>query len=254
MSDTVISKTTFIFEVLHPADSPPTDLRSALHDASYGHAVGTESQLSTVRLRTEDVPAELVRMGNDGAFFAEEAAGDAPPNPLHPRAGFTYTFHQQVEAPFDEPEFYAPGVVVTVEYNGRRIDVQRDGDSRFTLKDEVTSYTTEDHAQLREDFPTGVIPDTADWANNGWFDLYFPDGEHVDSVAHSLAEAIADAEGRLENGDGEAAPTRACDNCGLEEADYAGSNCSNAASGHHAWVEVDPHDEDGNRLTPPSAT
>lgn len=73
MSDAnIISKTTYTFVVLHRTDQPPTSLHDAIEEAYGGHAVGWETEESTVPVANENVPAELRELGNDGEFFDDD--------------------------------------------------------------------------------------------------------------------------------------------------------------------------------------
>lgn len=79
MSDieTTISKTQYVFSVLHRTDEPPKDLSDALDEATGGHAVGAEYKLYTVPVPDPVVSMELRQMGNDGSFFDDDLLGDA---------------------------------------------------------------------------------------------------------------------------------------------------------------------------------
>lgn len=108
------------------------------------------------------------------------------------------TWHQPDGRPtFDDAEFYVDGPVVTVALDDRFVTVQRDGQSRLEVDDEVIR-TPE---QFRRAFPDGEMPvddERHRWENNGWFDLYSAPAQgengHLDRLSYSLAEAIADAE------------------------------------------------------------
>jgi hypothetical protein len=64
-----IQRTVFHFEILHPADTPITDLATAIAEASDGIAVGAESMILTEPVSADLVDAKLIELGNDGTFF-----------------------------------------------------------------------------------------------------------------------------------------------------------------------------------------
>ena len=64
-----VARTVFTFELLHGADATFEDLQHALREAWDGGAVGSERVISTVPLGDALVPAALLALGNDGAFF-----------------------------------------------------------------------------------------------------------------------------------------------------------------------------------------
>ena len=68
-----IAKTTVTFTVLHQEDEPlPSDLSDILYECNEGNAVGWETSRDTVPVPPEKVAEELVALGNDGEFFADE--------------------------------------------------------------------------------------------------------------------------------------------------------------------------------------
>lgn len=81
---TIISKTTFTFEVLHRTDEPFTwdessgdgpldnNLGEALARSWDGHAVGRITSEVTTPVQNERVEDELVALGNDGEFFLDD--------------------------------------------------------------------------------------------------------------------------------------------------------------------------------------
>lgn len=71
-----ISKTTITFTVLHRTDEPIEDLAEALARSFDGHAVGLETASATITVPDEQVPAELVALGNDGEFFDHDLSND----------------------------------------------------------------------------------------------------------------------------------------------------------------------------------
>ena len=75
---TTISKTKYMFTVLHRTDEPPADLHDALEEAEGGHAVGVEHLMYTIPVPDEAVPMELKQMGNDGSFFDDDLGEDEP--------------------------------------------------------------------------------------------------------------------------------------------------------------------------------
>jgi len=101
-----------------------------------------------------------------------------------------------------EPEFYDNGVVLTFEGAGKTVEIHRDGEAllyfdRKGIFGTVNVVRTPE--EFRETFPYG-IPDDEDllaWRLNAWFDLYTEDGEHLDSICHTLDEAIFSAEQHL---------------------------------------------------------
>lgn len=64
-----ISKTTFIFTVLHRTDEPIDDIDHALRESHDGHAVGLETGSTTHEVPDHQVEQELVGLDNDGTFF-----------------------------------------------------------------------------------------------------------------------------------------------------------------------------------------
>lgn len=125
--------------------------------------------------------------------------------------GAKVTWHQGIEPKFDagrdlrldSPEFYEHGHVVTIERFGYSITIDSEGERDL---EHHCSETDKDHedfhvrtpAEFRERFPDGEIPsddgDLWEWHNNAWFDLYGPDGEHLDRVCYSLLEALYEAD------------------------------------------------------------
>src|SRR4051812_41185609 len=89
MSDieTTISKTQYVFTVLHRTDEPPKDLSDALDEATGGHAVGAEHKLYTVPVPDPVVSMELRQMGNDGSFFDDDLE-ERPEETEHEYAGY----------------------------------------------------------------------------------------------------------------------------------------------------------------------
>lgn len=69
---TKIRKTVFQFVVLHPADEPLEDLEVAMYRADQDNAVGAEEVISVEDVPDDKVEAELIALGNDGAFFDHE--------------------------------------------------------------------------------------------------------------------------------------------------------------------------------------
>lgn len=69
---TIISRTTFTFTVLHLTYDPPLTLDDALRDAEDGHAVGNVVSQVTEEVADDDVPDELMVLGNDGEFFDDD--------------------------------------------------------------------------------------------------------------------------------------------------------------------------------------
>lgn len=71
-TETTISKTEFKFVVLHRTDEPFLDddpLREAMARSYDGHAVGWTTDEVTTPVSDDQVPEELVTLGNDGGFF-----------------------------------------------------------------------------------------------------------------------------------------------------------------------------------------
>lgn len=68
-----ISKTTISFTVIHRTDSPlSANLEDVLEETDTGHAVGWETNRTTVRVPADAVAAELRALGNDGSFFDDD--------------------------------------------------------------------------------------------------------------------------------------------------------------------------------------
>jgi len=68
---TGIAKTTITITALHRGDNPMTDhdINEVLYEMSDGEAVGWETGRVTEPVAVEQVPDELVALGNDGTFF-----------------------------------------------------------------------------------------------------------------------------------------------------------------------------------------
>lgn len=67
-----VSKTTYVFTVLHLDDNPMMSLEHALQEASEGHAVGAVIAEAITPLTDGEVQAELIVLGNDGEFFDDD--------------------------------------------------------------------------------------------------------------------------------------------------------------------------------------
>lgn len=69
-----IVKTTITITVLHRADNPMTDcdIEEVLYEMREGEAVGWETGRVTETVAAEQVPDELVALGNDGTFFDDD--------------------------------------------------------------------------------------------------------------------------------------------------------------------------------------
>lgn len=69
-----IVKTTITITVLHRADNPMTDcdIEEVLYETREGEAVGWETDRVTEPVAAEQVPDELVALGNDGTFFDDD--------------------------------------------------------------------------------------------------------------------------------------------------------------------------------------
>lgn len=101
--------------------------------------------------------------------------------------------------------------VVLVTKGNRTIQVATNGIMRVVVYDKVQSkYETVGFIQTADDWAKfGIHNDEqifqsnesgrTDWANNSWFDLYaqpeglIPNNNHLDSVCHTLTEAIDQA-------------------------------------------------------------
>lgn len=72
-----IVKTTVTITVLHRADNPMTDcdIEEVLYEMREGEAVGWETGRVTETVAAEQVPDELVALGNDGTFFDDDEEG-----------------------------------------------------------------------------------------------------------------------------------------------------------------------------------
>ena len=75
-----VSRTTFVFEVLHRTDEPLDNLYDALREAETSHAVGQVVEQHSVDLDDDDVADELRDLGNDGEFFDDDLNPDANPS------------------------------------------------------------------------------------------------------------------------------------------------------------------------------
>jgi hypothetical protein len=71
-----VSKTVYVFTVLHPADEPMLDLADALQRAFDGDSVGMVTGEETTPVPADEVSQELVKLGNDGTFFDDEDEED----------------------------------------------------------------------------------------------------------------------------------------------------------------------------------
>ena len=73
-----IVKTTVTVTVLHRADNRLTDhdIEDVLYEIREGEAVGWETDRVTEPVAAEQVPDELVALGNDGEFFDEDEDED----------------------------------------------------------------------------------------------------------------------------------------------------------------------------------
>lgn len=69
-----IVKTTITITVLHRADNPMTDcdIEEVLYEMREGEAVGWETSRVAEPVAAEQVPDELVALGNDGTFFDDD--------------------------------------------------------------------------------------------------------------------------------------------------------------------------------------
>lgn len=69
-----IIKTVITITVLHRADNPMTeyDIEEVLYEMREGEAVGWETDRVTEPVAAEQVPDELVALGNDGTFFDDD--------------------------------------------------------------------------------------------------------------------------------------------------------------------------------------
>ena len=92
------------------------------------------------------------------------------------------------------PEFYPNCLVITVTVNGKSIDIPRDGQALLFF-DPAGIFgnvnVLRSPEEFAEAFPYGIPSDEEllDWQHNAWFDLYTPEGEHLDSVSHTLSDA-----------------------------------------------------------------
>lgn len=98
----------------------------------------------------------------------------------------------------EDPEFYPRGVVLTVTVNGESIEIHRDGEALLFFDPNGVFGNVNvlrSPEEFAEAFPYGIPSDEEllDWRLNAWFDLYTPEGEHLDSVSHALSDAIESA-------------------------------------------------------------
>lgn len=102
----------------------------------------------------------------------------------------------------EEPEFYPHGLVLTVTVNGKSIDIHRDGQALLFFDPNGVFGNVNvlrSPKEFAEAFPYGIPSDEEllDWQQNAWFDLYTPDGEHLDCVSQTLSEAVRNAKNLL---------------------------------------------------------
>jgi hypothetical protein len=79
------------------------------------------------------------------------------------------------------------------------VTIYVDGDTKIEDRETGSTYTSS------SEFPDDLNTDRAlseagsgnyprlDWQNNSWFDIYTPDGEHLDMVNHEADEAFDQA-------------------------------------------------------------
>lgn len=67
-----ISKTTITFTVLHVDGELPESLEDILAVSDYGNAVGAVTKTTVEAVADDEVHDELIALGNDGEFFAQE--------------------------------------------------------------------------------------------------------------------------------------------------------------------------------------
>lgn len=73
-----IKKTTFTITVLHRDDVDPAgmQLTDVLHEMDEGCMIGTVEHVDTIAVPAAQVANELVELGNDGEFFADDEDED----------------------------------------------------------------------------------------------------------------------------------------------------------------------------------
>jgi hypothetical protein len=144
---------------------------------------------------------EAILTGKPWSFEAEELVTSPRPRP-QPRIWVKW--YQRRIAKFDDPEFYAIGLVASVGCGDDMFRIVGEGDRCWEQKGETTSgnLSIQNSKDFREQFPNGKLP--AD-GENGWTvvhegcfelypSLYVPS---IDEVFYSLEEAIGWAKDTL---------------------------------------------------------
>jgi len=68
----VISKTTYVFVLMHRSDELVPTIEDAIDMANNGHGVGDVVVTSTLYVPDNHVEFNLIELGNDGSFFDED--------------------------------------------------------------------------------------------------------------------------------------------------------------------------------------
>jgi hypothetical protein len=98
-----------------------------------------------------------------------------------------------------ESVWWEKGAVCKVGLGDLEVTIYVDGDTKIEDRETGSTYTSS------SEFPAELDTDSAlskagqgnyprlDWQNNSWFDIYTPDGEHLDMVNHEADEAFDQA-------------------------------------------------------------
>jgi hypothetical protein len=98
-----------------------------------------------------------------------------------------------------ESVWWEKGAVCKVGLGDFEVTIYVDGDTKIEDRETGSTYTSS------SEFPSEINTDKAlaeassgnyprfEWENNSWFDIYTPDGEHLDMVNHEADEAFDQA-------------------------------------------------------------
>lgn len=103
------------------------------------------------------------------------------------------------DADHQDPIWWENGAVCSVRLDDLEVVIHKDGATRIEDRETGSTYTSS------SEFPAEVNGDKAleevssgnyprfYWENNPWFDIYTPDGEHLDMVGHGADEVFESA-------------------------------------------------------------